>query len=195
MKRLLCITMVFVAALPLAFSQGKAFTVRAFAPIDFGGKYMEENSFLGSYGVDTKMGFGVGGEAMFRVANRVNLGVGLQYLFYRGFDTNKASDSKFGFMPIYGLFAFDFNQRVLDPYMIVRIGYGIFNGNDAFTENGHKDLLGGMAFAVGGGASFNVPSTPLNFFAELDYASNGGEEASKITYRRIETCLGLSFTL
>jgi hypothetical protein len=193
MKKLLCVTIVFVANLTLAFSLGERGFIRALAPIDFGGKYLESNSFPGS--VDTKMGFGIGGEAMLRVADKVNLGIGLQYLLERGFDTNKGSDRKFGFVPIYGLVAFDFSRRVIDPYLIFRIGYNIFKGNDEFTDSGDVELVGGMSFAAGGGASINIPGSALGFFAELDYASNGGEERREISYRRLEACIGLSFNL
>jgi opacity protein-like surface antigen len=194
MKKLLCTAMILIAALPLAFSQGKTITVRAFMPIDFGGTYKWSYSG-GSTDVDTNMGFGLGGEAMIGVVDRMKLGLGIQFLINRGYDQS-GNDATFGFVPIYGLVTYDFNLRVIDPYLIGRIGYNFHKGNDDYTNNGDVDLKGGVIFALGGGASFKIPSTPLHAFLELDYAYNGGKkDDTDISYRRLQGLIGVSFSL
>jgi hypothetical protein len=132
---------------------------------------------------------------MVGVMSRMKVGVGLQYLINRGYDVS-GSDATFGFVPIYGLVTYDFNLRAIDPYLIGRIGYNFHKGNDDYTNNGDADLKGGMAFVLGGGASFKIPSTPVHAFVELDYAYNGGQfDSTDISYRRIEALIGASFTI
>jgi hypothetical protein len=196
MKKLLCVAMVLIVALPLAFSQGKTFTLRAFTPIDFAGTYKESYSG-GATDTDTKIGIGLGAEAMLGIMDRMKVGVGLQYLINRGFDVS-GSDATFGFVPIYGLVTYDFNLRVVDPYLIGRIGYNAHKGNKDYDKpNGNDvDLRGGLYFVLGGGASVKIPSTPLHAFLELDYAYNGGQyDDTDISYRRLEAIIGASFSL
>ena len=192
MKKLLCIAMVLIAALPLAFSQGKTITVRALLPIDFGGTYRVSYSG-GSTNTDTNMGLGLGAEAMVGVMSRMKVGVGLQYLINRG---NVDDDRTFGFVPVYGLVTYDFNLRAFDPYLIGRIGYNFHKGNDDYTNKGDSDLKGGLYFDLGGGVSFKIPSTPLHAFVELDYAYDGGQvDSTDISYRRLEALVGASFSI
>jgi opacity protein-like surface antigen len=197
MRKLLCLAIVLIASLPLAFSQGKTITVRAFIPIDFDGTYKESYSG-GSTDTDTNMGLGLGAEAMIGIMSSMKVGLGLQYLINRGYDVS-GDDRTFGFVPIYGLVTYDFNLRVIDPYLIGRIGYNFHKGNSDYTNDGSSkdaDLKGGLAFVLGGGASFKIPSTPLHAFVELDYAYNGGQyDSTDISYSRLEALVGASFSI
>jgi hypothetical protein len=199
-KKLLCVAAVLVAALPFAFSQGKLITVRALVPIDFAGTAHTENSdYDVSDDTDTKMGFGLGAEAMVGVWKELKVGGGVQYGFSRGLDVS-GSSAEFSFIPVYGIVAYGFKLPMVNPYVIGRVGYNLFMGNDDFKNS--ADLKGGIYLTLGGGASFNIPGLPLKPFVELNYAIDNGQldfgsgtTAYDVSYRRLQVAAGASFSL
>lgn len=195
MKKLLCVAIVLLAAFPLAFSQGKKVTLRAFAPVDFGGRITFSAGNTDTH-YDTNMGLGLGGEAMFNVWKGLKVGGGVQFLFYRGIDDSAWKDASFGFVPIYGLAAYGVDLGVVNPYAITRLGYNFHTGNSEYE--GSDDLTGGTIFTIGAGASFKVPGWMVRPFLELNYANDtGGFDKANVdvSYHRFQTCLGVAFTM
>jgi hypothetical protein len=197
MKKLLCLSLVLASALTLAFGEGKAVAFRAFLPLDFGGTYTYSAGNV-DVNYDTKFGVGVGAELEATVWQGLAVGIGLQGNFGRGIDDEAVSeDARFGFVPIYGLVSYGFDLEALRPYAVARIGYNVHTGNDEYKMD--QELAGGVCFGLGAGASFKVPSWPVQPFVELDYAySSGGfkdVEDVSISYKRFQLCVGAAYSL
>jgi hypothetical protein len=197
MKKLLCLAVVALAALPLAFSQGSQVTIRAIAPVDFGGKYWNDVKGGDEDDYKTKMGFGAGAEALVTVLEGVQVGGGAQYLFNREVDDDSI-EGKFGFIPVYALAVFSLDVGSgFKPYIIGRFGYDFLRGDDDYKEG--VDLKGGICYTIGGGVSYAIPNSPMGVFAEGGYAVNrgkveGDDVEAKIRYNRIQAGAGVTFS-
>jgi len=200
-KKFLCLAIVLIAALPCVFSQGKTITVRVLLPVDLGGTANSKNSDLNvDADRDTKMGFGLGAEAMVGIWKGLKVGGGIQYGLGRGLDDKDVSkDARFWFIPFYGLAAYGWNLGLVNPYAITRVGYAAFGGNSEM-KNG-ADLSGGLCFMLGGGARLKIPGFLLDPFAELNYAVSrgsedfGGNNTYDVTYKRLQLCVGAGLSL
>jgi hypothetical protein len=200
MKKLLCLALVALASLPPIFSQSSPISIRALGSVDFGGK-------LGTYATDvkggddqdyeTKLGFDAGAEVLYSVSKGVQLGAGAGYLFGREVDDADVS-GKFGFIPVYGLAKFGVDLGLVKPYALGRVGYDFLTGDDDYKDG--VDLKGGLCYFLGGGIEIGIPNTPVGAFVEAGYSVNRGEVKgdavdAKIQYKRLQTSLGLSFSL
>lgn len=195
MRKFFLIACIALAAIPLAFADSNPLTIRAIVPIDFGAaQYSDLSVNSGWFGTNT--GIGIGAEGMYDVFGGLNVGAGAQYLFNREMSDN--TDATFGYVPLYGLIAYKLDLGLVSPYAISRIGYGFAVANDTY-ENG-ASLTGGFYFTIGGGATVNIPNTPVGVFAEGNYAlddstwSNNGTDVH-LAYGRFDLSAGLSVSL
>jgi hypothetical protein len=197
MRKLICIAIVALAAMPCAFGLPHLGLIhlRAFAPIDIQGSFSE--TYLGdteSWAMDT--GYGEGAEVLISILPGLRAGAGCQYLMQRPFA--EYSDYTIGFIPAYGVIQYSLSLPIVHPYAIVRAGYGIFKANDDFL--GAWTLKNGLYASAGAGLSVDIPITDLGVFVEalyaLDYAGASRDSMDyDMDYRRFEVCAGLSYSL
>jgi hypothetical protein len=194
MKKGLMVFILLCLLVPLSFAESVIF--RVFMPIDFGTNQSWYNSETGdSASLGVNAGLGIGAEALVPVIHYLQLGVGFAIPF--GTSATQLTTATFSFDPIYAIARGVFPLGLFSPYVIVRAGYALFSGNDAFS--GGVNLSGGFfsAFGVGFEVKFGK-NLPIWAFAEINYALDTGnwsyEGASGyITYDRAQVAVGLAF--
>lgn len=135
---------------------------------------------------DTKTGFGLGLEFLSRT-KPIAVGGGAEFQIPRAI---KGSDAKFNFIPIYAAARLKMTEAENHPYITIRIGYNLFDGNSEFTGDDELDLKGGIF------TGFGVGYETKRVFLEVGYAMNNGSieifgESLDTEYSKLQFSLGV----
>jgi len=194
--RKICFTAVVVLLLGClvsmsSFADGNMLRVRAAG--QFGGNQSFTAVTTANYAVST--GFSMGAEGLIGITRNFQLGAGLEYQLGRTI-TSSGVTGTFEFLPIYGVVRVPFDIGSVQPYLVGRIGYGLWSGDAAYA--GGISLNGGLFYAGGGGVDFRFGN--LAIFGEAAYSVNNGSYTSlgvnvDTSYTRLDISAGLSISL
>jgi hypothetical protein len=138
---------------------------------------------------DVATGFAIGLDALYKLFPYLQIGGGLEYQLLREVTYQGASGGSFQFVPIYGIVRVPFAFGPIEPYVVGRIGYGIYSGDSTYT--GTATLNGGLYFAAGAGVDYKLGA--VSIFAEATYAVDDGSMSdSGVTLDTATTGLDVS---
>ncbi|HVP18279.1 MAG TPA: outer membrane beta-barrel protein [Spirochaetia bacterium] len=199
--RKICLTAAVVLML------GCLVSVSAFADSGFSlrarvtGQFAGNQSFAGpaaTINASVNSGFAIGLEGLYKIIPNLQIGAGLEYQITRQATYNGVSQGNFQFLPVYGMVRVPFAFGPIEPYIVGRIGYGIYSGDSTYTVSGLFATNAGLYFGAGAGIDYSLGA--FSVFAEATYGLNDGSlSASGVTvntaYTRLDVSAGVSFAL
>jgi len=147
---------------------------------------------------DVAGGYAIGFEALYKVFPYLQIGAGVEYQFLRDVTYQGADLGNLQFVPIYGMVRVPFPLGHVEPYIVGRIGYGIYSGDSTFTESGLITINNGLYFGLGGGVDYRFGG--ISVFAEATYALDDGSRTlagvtENDSYTMLDISVGLGFSL
>ena len=144
---------------------------------------------------DVNTGVSISIEFFQRFHRFIEVGAGVEYQFARELEN---ISGEFNFIPIYAALRIPAGFKKVNPYLIGRIGYNFFRGDDLYVAN-DKDPKGGLYYSFGGGAnlfSFLLFQSNNYIFTEIIYSVNrwnGTFEGSPmdVDYSKVDIIIGL----
>ena len=163
--------------------------------IDISGKYkLTAEGDSETYDVDK--GAVIGYDYVAQKKDKIQLGVGGEYMFNRGIE--EWSEGKAAFHSVYGFGKYFLDEKI---YGYSRIGYNFHTGDDDYTECNECTLTlgGGLMFAFGGGFAL-TPNIRLEGQlvshqgdATVNFSESGYDDITlKLKYSR--TSIGIIYT-
>jgi hypothetical protein len=199
--RRVCVTVAVVLLLGCLISMStfadSPFSMRARATGQFAGNQAFSNAGV-TINADVAGSFGIGLEALYKVFPYLQIGAGLEYQFSRQATYQGVSQGNFQFLPIYGTVRVPFTLGQIEPYIVGRVGYGIYSGDSTYTASGLFTTNGGLYFGAGGGVDYRLGA--LSVFAEATYALNDGSLSAlgvtvNTSYTKLDVSVGVGFSL
>jgi hypothetical protein len=203
MKRILFIILLLFSFYPhLMYAlkdedEGKKWLARTRFNVQTLGKHeTTPSSISGVKDVNTSVSTSI--EFFYRFHRFIELGAGVEYQFAR---ERKNISGGFNFIPIYAALKVPAGFKKVNPYLIGRIGYNFFRGDDLYMGTGvnYIDPKGGLCYSIGGGAnlfSFWLFHSNSYLFTEIIYSVNRGNSTSlgspmDIDYSKLDIIIGL----
>ena len=133
--RKICFTAVVVLLLGClvsmsSFADGNMLRVRAAG--QFGGDRSFTAVTTANYAVST--GFSMGAEGLIGITRNFQLGAGLEFQLGRTITSSGVTGTFRSFLPIYGVVRVPFDIGSVQPYLVGRIGYGLWSGDAAYSR-------------------------------------------------------------
>ena len=145
---------------------------------------------------DTDNGVIIGYDYVVQNQDKIQLGVGGEYMINRGIE--EWSEGKGAFHSVYGFGQYSFDEKI---YGYGRVGYNYHTGDDDYTECDECTLTlgGGLMFAFGGGFAL-TPNIRLEGQlvshqgdATVNFSESGYDDITlKLKYSR--TSIGIIYT-
>jgi hypothetical protein len=203
MKRILFIILLLFGFCPYLMyalkdeDEGKKWLARTRFSVQMLGKHKTTPSSISGV-KDVNTGVSMSIEFFHRFHRFIELGAGVEYQFARELE-NISRD--FNFIPIYATLKVPAGFKKVNPYLIGRLGYNFFRGDDQYMGMGvnYSDLKGGLCYSFGGGAnllSFWLFQSNYYLFTEIIYSANRGNVTSggspmDIDYSKLDIIIGL----
>ena len=146
---------------------------------------------------DVNTGVSISIEFFQRFHRFIELGAGVEYQFARGQENISGA---FNFIPIYAALRIPAGFKKVNPYLIGRIGYNFFRGDDLYMAGANYiDPKGGLCYSFGGGAnlfSFWLFQSNNYVFTEIIYSVNRGNgtydgSPMDVDYSKLDIIIGL----
>lgn len=201
MKRILAVLMGMTLLVALSTAACAKAKVTVNAGLDLGGDFeVDETRYSDTDDTDT--GLSLGAEVTSR-QGQIEMGGGIELQMPRGVDDYSRYNPEFNFTSFYFVGKYYFQRKGPSGFLVGRIGFDTFDGNNAYTGYGQYSLDGGLYTAFGGGFRFGrgpIKSAVTMLYGinrgtidyDYDYNYNHGYEQD-VTYSKLSMIYGVTF--